>query len=232
MVLGDPTRLRQAIDNLLANIRAHTPAGTRAHRQRRSERIMGRSHGRRRTARAFRPRTSRESSTDSGVAIRRAATPPPGAPASDSASSMPSCAPTVAPSNSAANRDRGLPSRCVCRSGPANRHRLPHCVSPTKHAPNDFLGPSQRIVSLLPEHGDRQPTMAAGTPNGEEVGRESEDVRDDAWRGWYRLRRRRAPDTAGFGSGRGHNGRGLRRGGGTLRGSTGSPQGGVRPVHG
>jgi two-component system OmpR family sensor kinase len=31
MVLGDPTRLRQAIDNLLANIRAHTPSGTRAH---------------------------------------------------------------------------------------------------------------------------------------------------------------------------------------------------------
>jgi two-component system OmpR family sensor kinase len=30
MVLGDPTRLRQAIDNLLANVRAHTPAGTRA----------------------------------------------------------------------------------------------------------------------------------------------------------------------------------------------------------
>jgi two-component system OmpR family sensor kinase len=31
MVLGDPTRLRQAIDNLLANIRAHTPSGTSAH---------------------------------------------------------------------------------------------------------------------------------------------------------------------------------------------------------
>jgi two-component system OmpR family sensor kinase len=30
MVLGDPIRLRQAIDNLLANIRAHTPSGTRA----------------------------------------------------------------------------------------------------------------------------------------------------------------------------------------------------------
>jgi two-component system OmpR family sensor kinase len=27
-VLGDPTRLRQVIDNLLANVRAHTPAGT------------------------------------------------------------------------------------------------------------------------------------------------------------------------------------------------------------
>jgi signal transduction histidine kinase len=30
MVLGDPTRLRQVLDNLLANIRAHTPAGTPA----------------------------------------------------------------------------------------------------------------------------------------------------------------------------------------------------------
>ena len=30
VVLGDPIRLRQAIDNLLANIRAHTPAGTPA----------------------------------------------------------------------------------------------------------------------------------------------------------------------------------------------------------
>jgi two-component system, OmpR family, sensor kinase len=28
VVVGDPTRLRQAIDNLLANVRAHTPAGT------------------------------------------------------------------------------------------------------------------------------------------------------------------------------------------------------------
>lgn len=30
VVLGDPIRLRQAIDNLLANVRAHTPAGTPA----------------------------------------------------------------------------------------------------------------------------------------------------------------------------------------------------------
>ena len=30
VVVGDPTRLRQAIDNLLANVRAHTPAGTPA----------------------------------------------------------------------------------------------------------------------------------------------------------------------------------------------------------
>jgi two-component system, OmpR family, sensor kinase len=30
MVLGDRTRLRQVFDNLLANVRAHTPPGTRA----------------------------------------------------------------------------------------------------------------------------------------------------------------------------------------------------------
>jgi two-component system OmpR family sensor kinase len=30
VVSGDPIRLRQAIDNLLANVRAHTPAGTPA----------------------------------------------------------------------------------------------------------------------------------------------------------------------------------------------------------
>ena len=29
-VMGDPTRLRQVIDNLLANVRAHTPPGTTA----------------------------------------------------------------------------------------------------------------------------------------------------------------------------------------------------------
>ena len=29
-VLGDPTRLRQVVDNLLANVRAHTPEGTTA----------------------------------------------------------------------------------------------------------------------------------------------------------------------------------------------------------
>ena len=29
-VLGDPTRLRQVVDNLLANVRAHTPPGTKA----------------------------------------------------------------------------------------------------------------------------------------------------------------------------------------------------------
>src|ERR687889_637648 len=30
VVVGDPIRLRQAIDNLLANVRAHTPSGTPA----------------------------------------------------------------------------------------------------------------------------------------------------------------------------------------------------------
>ena len=29
-VMGDPTRLRQVVDNLLANVRAHTPEGTQA----------------------------------------------------------------------------------------------------------------------------------------------------------------------------------------------------------
>src|SRR5581483_7223549 len=31
VVSGDATRLRQVLDNLLANVRAHTPAGTAAH---------------------------------------------------------------------------------------------------------------------------------------------------------------------------------------------------------
>ena len=152
-VVGDATSLRQVIDNLLGNVRAHTPPGTdgpgvgRARGRRRGD-----PGGRRRSGhgRPTRPPTSSSASTGPTPA----GPGPTAAPDSACPSSVPSWPPTAARSRPRTGRRRHRRSPCTCRSLPPPDAEAPRRSPPTGSGPPDEPDPT--ALDLAPGR-PRQP---------------------------------------------------------------------------